>query len=64
MTTLKLAEVIHAPGGAILEGPTVDELIAKNMEVVRAWQKRTPAEIRKAAILARASATAPPAERP
>jgi hypothetical protein len=35
MSTLKLAEVIHAPGGAILEGPTVDELIAKNMEVVR-----------------------------
>jgi hypothetical protein len=63
VTTLKLAEVIHASGGAILDGPTVDELVAKNMQVVRAWQKRTPAEIRKAAILARASSLPPLAER-
>jgi hypothetical protein len=47
VTTLKLAEVIHASGGAILEGPTVDELIAKNMAVVKEWAKLTPAEIRK-----------------
>jgi hypothetical protein len=57
MTRLKLDEVIHASGGAILDGPTVGELLMRNREVVREWARLSAAEIRKRSERARASKT-------
>ena len=57
--TLKLATVFEHHGSLTLETPTVDELNEKNLQVVREWAKRNPDAIRKAKILAAASAVFP-----